>query len=27
VLAQLCWLVLLTGLVGLGYLYGITKWR
>jgi len=24
---QLLWLVLLTGLVGLGYLYGITKWR
>lgn len=25
--AQLIWLVLLTGLVGIGYLYGITKWR
>ena len=24
---QLVWLVLLTGLVGIGYLYGITKWR
>ena len=25
--AQLIWLVLLTGLVGIGYLYGIVKWR
>jgi glycosyltransferase involved in cell wall biosynthesis len=27
VLSQLVWLVMLTGLVGLGYLYGIVKWR
>jgi glycosyltransferase involved in cell wall biosynthesis len=27
VLSQLLWLVMLTGLVGLGYLYGIVKWR
>lgn len=26
-LSQLLWLVLLTGLVGLGYAYGIVKWR
>ena len=26
-LAQFIWLVLLTGLVGLGYVYGIIKWR
>ena len=26
-MSQLVWLVLLTGLVGLGYLYGIIKWR
>jgi glycosyltransferase involved in cell wall biosynthesis len=26
-LSQLLWLVLLTGLVGFGYLYGIVKWR
>jgi len=26
-IAQLLWLVLLTGLVGVGYLYGIVKWR
>jgi len=26
-IAQLVWLVLLTGLVGLGYVYGIIKWR
>ena len=26
-IAQLIWLILLTGLVGLGYLYGIAKWR
>ncbi|MFD1685873.1 glucosyl-dolichyl phosphate glucuronosyltransferase [Halobellus litoreus] len=25
--SQLVWLLLLTGLVGFGYLYGITKWR
>jgi hypothetical protein len=25
-LSQLVWLVLLTGLVGFGYLYGIVKW-
>lgn len=25
--AQLIWLVLLTGLVGIGYLYGMIKWR
>ncbi|MFC7071958.1 glucosyl-dolichyl phosphate glucuronosyltransferase [Halovenus rubra] len=25
--SQLIWLVLLTGLVGMGYLYGIVKWR
>jgi len=24
--SQLVWLLLLTGLVGLGYLYGIVKW-
>jgi glycosyltransferase involved in cell wall biosynthesis len=27
VMSQLVWLVLLTGLVGFGYLYGIVKWR
>jgi glycosyltransferase involved in cell wall biosynthesis len=27
VVSQLVWLVMLTGLVGLGYLYGIYKWR
>jgi hypothetical protein len=27
VVSQLVWLVLLTGLVGFGYLYGIVKWR
>ena len=27
IVMQLIWLVLLTGLVGLGYLYGIYKWR
>ena len=27
VVSQLVWLVLLTGLVGFGYLYGIIKWR
>jgi glycosyltransferase involved in cell wall biosynthesis len=26
-ISQLVWLMLLTGLVGLGYLYGIIKWR
>jgi len=25
--SQLAWLVLLTGLVGVGYLYGVVKWR
>lgn len=27
VVSQLVWLILLTGLVGFGYLYGIVKWR
>ena len=27
VLSQLVWLVMLTGLVGMGYVYGIVKWR
>ena len=26
-ISQLGWLLLLTGLVGVGYLYGLTKWR